>query len=74
LSNIINNLLENANKYSPENPKISVHTRNVLGSVEVIVKDHGIGMSKDARKHIFDKFYRVHWAKGVVLSFLFQNV
>lgn len=60
LSNIINNLLENANKYSPENPKISVHTRNVLGSVEVIVKDHGIGMSKDARKHIFDKFYRVH--------------
>jgi len=59
-SNIINNLLENANKYSPENPKISVHTRNVLGSVEVIVKDHGIGMNKDARKYIFDKFYRVH--------------
>jgi len=60
ISNIINNLLDNANKYSPENPKISVHTRNVKGGVEVIVSDHGIGMSKEALKHIFDKFYRVH--------------
>ena len=60
ISNIINNLLDNANKYSPEKPKISVHTRNVKGGVEVIVRDEGIGMSKEARKHIFDKFYRVH--------------
>ncbi len=60
ISNIINNLLDNANKYSPEKPKISVHTRNVRGGVEVIVSDHGIGMNKEALKHIFDKFYRVH--------------
>lgn len=60
VSNIIHNLLDNANKYSPENPKISVHTRNVANGVEVIVKDNGIGLSKEARKHIFDKFYRVH--------------
>ena len=60
VSNIINNLLDNANKYSPENPEISVSTRNVANGVEVIVKDKGIGMSKEARKHIFDKFYRVH--------------
>ena len=60
ISNIINNLLDNANKYSPENPEISVHTRNVGNGVEVIIKDKGIGMSKEARKHIFDKFYRVH--------------
>jgi two-component system phosphate regulon sensor histidine kinase PhoR len=60
ISNIINNLLDNANKYSPENPEISVHTRNVRNGVEVIVKDRGMGMSREARKHIFDKFYRVH--------------
>jgi len=60
ISNIINNLLENANKYSPEKPEISVHTRNVKQGVEVIIKDKGIGMSKEARKHIFEKFYRVH--------------
>ncbi len=60
ISNIINNLLDNANKYSPDNPEISVHTRNVPNGVEVIIKDRGMGMSKEARKHIFDKFYRVH--------------
>ncbi|MFK7806919.1 MAG: sensor histidine kinase [Saprospiraceae bacterium] len=60
VSNIINNLLENANKYSPEKPEISVHTRNVSNGLEVIIKDKGIGMTKEARKNIFDKFYRVH--------------
>lgn len=57
---MINNLLDNANKYSFEKPEISVHTRNVSNGVEVMVKDKGIGMSKESRKHIFDKFYRVH--------------
>ena len=60
LSNVIHNLLDNANKYSPESPDILVSTRNVTNGIEVIVKDHGIGMSKDVRKQIFDKFYRVH--------------
>lgn len=60
VSNIINNLLDNANKYSPDQPEISVHTRNVPNGVEVTIKDQGIGMSKEARKNIFDKFYRVH--------------
>jgi two-component system phosphate regulon sensor histidine kinase PhoR len=60
ISNIIHNLLDNANKYSPDNPKISVETRNLPNGVEVIVKDNGIGMNKEAKKHIFDKFYRVH--------------
>lgn len=60
ISNIINNLLDNANKYSPEKPEIEVHTRNVPNGVEVAVTDKGIGMNKEQRKHIFDKFYRVH--------------
>ncbi|MEM6963393.1 MAG: HAMP domain-containing sensor histidine kinase [Bacteroidota bacterium] len=60
ISNIINNLLDNANKYSPEKPEISVSTRNVAQGVEVIIKDNGIGMGREALKHIFDKFYRVH--------------
>jgi two-component system phosphate regulon sensor histidine kinase PhoR len=60
VSNMINNLLDNANKYSPDNPEITVLTRNVPNGVEVIIQDKGVGMTKDVRKHIFDKFYRVH--------------
>jgi len=60
ISNIIHNLLDNANKYSPDKPEISVHTKNVPNGIEVVVKDKGIGLSKEARKNIFDKFYRVH--------------
>lgn len=59
VSSIINNLLDNANKYSPEKPEISVFTRNRPDGVEIIFKDCGIGMSKAVLKHIFDKFYRV---------------
>lgn len=73
ISSIIHNLLDNANKYSPEKPEISVHTQNVAGGVEVVVEDKGIGMSKAALKHIFDKFYRVstgnlHDVKGFGLG------
>ena len=60
ISNIINNLLDNANKYSPDSPDITVYTRDAADGVEVTVTDKGMGMSKEARKHIFDKFYRVH--------------
>ncbi len=60
ISNIINNLLDNANKYSPEHPDITVSTRNVSNGVEVMITDKGIGMTKEAKKKIFEKFYRVH--------------
>ena len=60
LSSLVNNLLDNANKYSPDAPKIIVSTRNVSKGVEVTVTDHGLGMTREARKNIFDRFYRVH--------------
>lgn len=60
LASIINNLLDNAEKYTPENPNIIVTTRNVGKGVEVSVEDNGVGISRDAQKNIFEKFYRVH--------------
>ncbi len=60
IASIIHNLLDNANKYSPEQPDITIGTRDVPMGVEISISDKGIGISKEARKHIFDKFYRVH--------------
>jgi two-component system phosphate regulon sensor histidine kinase PhoR len=60
ISNVINNLLDNANKYSPEKPEITISTRNSSNGVEIVIADKGIGMSKEAKKRIFEKFYRVH--------------
>lgn len=60
ISNIVYNLLDNAEKYSPSKPQIEISTRNVNNGVELSVEDKGIGMTKESIKHIFDKFYRVH--------------
>ncbi len=60
ITNIIHNLLDNANKYSPEKPEIKVSTENVPKGIRITIQDKGIGMTKDQRKHIFDKFYRAH--------------
>ena len=60
ITNIIHNLMDNANKYSPEKPEITLHSRNLRNGVEITVEDKGIGMNREALKNIFDKFYRVH--------------
>ena len=59
-SSIINNLLDNAEKYTPESPNIVISSKNVKDGVEFSIQDNGIGMSKDSLKLIFEKFYRVH--------------
>ena len=59
-TNVIVNVLDNAIKYSPDNPIIDVYTENVKDFVIVKVKDHGSGMNKVALKRIFEKFYREH--------------
>lgn len=60
IANVINNLLDNAEKYTPEKPEIWVKTKNIKKGIEISVQDNGIGMSKDSIKYIFEKFYRVH--------------
>ena len=59
LTNVIFNLLENANKYSPIKPLITIRTKNIPGGIEVSVKDNGVGINKSDQKKIFDKLYRV---------------
>jgi two-component system phosphate regulon sensor histidine kinase PhoR len=73
LSNVIYNLLDNANKYSADSPSIHISTRNTNKSVILEIADQGIGMTKDQSKRIFDQFYRVptgnlHDVKGFGLG------
>jgi two-component system, OmpR family, phosphate regulon sensor histidine kinase PhoR len=58
-TNVIYNLLDNANKYSPETPEINIIVTDASGGIKISVEDKGLGISKEARKYIFDKFYRV---------------
>lgn len=62
-NNVINNLLENALKYSkPDvNPILTVTTADISKNrLAITVEDNGIGIKKEDLKHIFDKFFRVH--------------
>ena len=59
-TNVIVNILDNAIKYSPEEPVIDIYTENVKDFVIIKIKDQGSGMSKAAQKRIFEKFYREH--------------
>lgn len=62
MSNLINNLLDNAVKYSKENvpPRINLQTSSNNKKLIIRIEDNGIGMSKETLKRIFEKFYRAH--------------
>jgi len=59
-TNVIVNILDNAIKYSSDEPKIDVYTENVGNSILLKIADQGNGMTKQVQKHIFEKFYREH--------------
>ena len=55
----IDNLLQNASKFTLEPPRIEVGVRVLEREAEVRIRDHGIGIPTPARPRLFDKFYRV---------------
>jgi two-component system phosphate regulon sensor histidine kinase PhoR len=59
-TNLLNNLFDNALKYSKENLLIKVHTINSGEKVKIKIEDNGIGMTKETLSKIFEKFYRAH--------------
>ncbi len=59
-TNLINNLLDNAVKYSKENLAIKLRTENAGNHLKIKIEDNGIGMNKETLNRIFEKFYRAH--------------
>ena len=52
------NLLSNAIKFSPPGDTIIIRLKNEMEKIVFTVEDHGDGISEEAKKHIFEKFYQ----------------
>jgi signal transduction histidine kinase/HAMP domain-containing protein len=57
---IVNNLLDNADKYSPDGSPIIVHVRPDSAWLVVSVEDHGYGIKEEHLEHIFDRFFQTN--------------
>jgi signal transduction histidine kinase len=56
---IINNLLSNAFKFTPEGGKIDFTVEKLIEDAEIRIADNGIGIEKERKDKIFDRFYQV---------------
>jgi len=80
LTNVLDNLLDNAIKYSVTNPVISISSTIQKGKVILQISDNGVGMDLNTQKKVFEKFYRhhtgnVHDVKGFGLGlFYVKNI
>lgn len=73
ITNLIYNLIDNANKYFVNHPIIFIKTKNNMDGILLEIEDKGLGISKQNLPRIFDKFYRVptgniHTIKGYGLG------
>ncbi|MGH9857588.1 MAG: sensor histidine kinase, partial [Acidobacteriota bacterium] len=67
ISEVVNNLLDNALKYSGESKDVSVTARmNESGMVETTVMDHGVGIPESVLPNLFEKFYRNHRTRNQI--------
>ena len=76
LTQAINNVIDNAEKYSPSNPHILVRTEESKKGIEIEIADKGVGIPAKLHKKVFDKFFRaqngdVHNVKGFGLGLSF---
>jgi two-component system phosphate regulon sensor histidine kinase PhoR len=78
---VIFNLLDNALKYSYDNPRINITSVGTANKISLIITDDGIGIPEEYREKVFEKFFRVptgnlHNAKGygLGLSYVAQVV
>jgi signal transduction histidine kinase len=61
MEQVITNLIDNAIKYSPDGGPIEVELAWTAPSIlQLIVRDHGIGIPPEHRPFIFDRFYQAH--------------
>jgi two-component system sensor histidine kinase SenX3 len=64
LATAVTNLLANAVTYSPESTRIAVAARARSGFAEIAVTDSGIGIPREDRARVFERFYRVDQSRA----------
>jgi len=60
---VLNNLISNAIKFSPNADTIVVSTKSQKDGVELSVQDFGIGILEQEQENVFEQFYRVNRAR-----------
>jgi signal transduction histidine kinase len=58
ISQVLANLLTNANKYAPERAEVRLAATRVGDEIEFAVSDNGPGLSEEELDHVFDRFWR----------------
>lgn len=74
MSQILDNLISNAIKYTPVNPLIKVSLKKSNGDLNIIVEDNGIGIPEEDHKYIFGAFYRATNTKNIQGNGLGLNI
>jgi PAS domain S-box-containing protein len=74
MRHILFNLISNAIKFSPENKPIEINSEINNGKITIAVKDNGIGISKEDRKHLFERFFRGENATNIQGTGLGLNI
>ena len=64
LSQVLNNLISNAIKYSPKANSIIISTKVQKDGIELSVQDFGVGILVEEQQNVFERFYRVNGGKS----------
>jgi two-component system CheB/CheR fusion protein len=59
ISQVVNNFLSNAIKYSPKGKKIEISCEELVDSVQVKINDEGMGIKNEEKEKLFNRFYRI---------------
>jgi two-component system, LuxR family, sensor kinase FixL len=65
LRNILNNLLSNAIKYSPESTTVDCTLSYQSATVDIQIRDRGIGIPLEEQQHLFERFFRATNTTGI---------
>jgi len=65
ITQVLVNLLDNALKYSPPSSPIEIRSRAMARSLEIEIRDRGVGIPPEDLERVFDKFYRVQRPESV---------